>query len=235
MVCVGAPHNGKFHHNATMKKTLFAMLAVALLGGQVFGATEVKLSDYEGESFTSDILTTDSNIIVDTSEKSGGGKFEGGNHTFIFDGDNVWTPNKIIDIKDITVDISATQSATQNWIDALTSGDLVGVKLFGTTRYTYLYHVGLADLTFMGVSKGDTITLTGTTDTLTATYKGLKFEEGLKDGEVGLVEVPNWTTFQKDYYLYGKGLTKSPIVPEPATATLSLLALAGLATRRRRK
>lgn len=53
------------------------------------------------------------------------------------------------------------------------------------------------------------------------------------DGTYKTNSLNNWETFYVSEAVYG--LSSSEVVPEPATATLSLLALAGLAARRRRK
>ena len=78
-------------------------------------------------------------------------------------------------------------------------------------------------LTVTGGSKAMTPTLTwdGGSETL-ASYNGNM------NGNAALTYVVNAGTITKE-------LPATPSVPEPATATLSLLALAGLASRRRRK
>lgn len=93
-----------------------------------------------------------------------------------------------------------------------------------------------ANLTFMGASKNGSVTL-GDTD---LTYLGAFTVASIaaakalitNDNEIAVAYVKGTNVPNKGLYLVGKA---TPAVPEPATATLSLLALASLATRRRRK
>ena len=87
----------------------------------------------------------------------------------------------------------------------------------------------LGPLVFFGAKAGSTVFLDGTEVVYKGAVDGLEL---LKQNEVGIV----WGG--KDIKLVGKiGAEPGPTppVPEPATGSLSLLALAGLCARRRRK
>lgn len=234
-----------------MKKTLFAVAALALCG-TAFGDTEIKTSDYAGQSIGTydgrDYVVDDTAIItvdssVPTGEASEGTRFKG-KTTVVFDGANIWNTNAVVVFQG-GLNITSTATAAQNWIEALTTtGQITLFGVDATSGYSFQgpsFKVALLE----GVEKGGEITLTGTTDTLTATYVGYIYKSPaaveLNDGEIAFVNYCRWEgtgadkRWVQEASLVGKGLTKTPLVPEPATATLSLLALAGLASRRRRK
>ena len=228
-----------------MKKTLFAMMALALCG-TAFGVTEIKTSDYAGKNigtYDSDyefyVVEGDAIVTVDSSEATSVQKtvFMDGSTTIVFDGDNIWTAQADVFFWGSVNLTTSSPAATQNWIDTLTAEGQI--TLFEHKNSSTFGGSGFVAALIQGVAAGQEITLTGTTDTLTAQYVGYKSGNPanvqLNDGEIALVSYIGAAAGQRFHTvtLVGKGLTKS--VPEPATATLSLLALAGLATRRRRK
>lgn len=218
-----------------MKKALFAMTILALMGSHLY-ADDYKASDYTGKTLSAtgaDTLTVDTASLVSTVQH------KGASLTLVYEGDH------ILNVKDdvllnvasggTTRNITTTASAAQNWIDTLTAADAAQVTLISAGNMITVQNTNPYAILLEGAAVGDTITLTGTTDTLTAVYGGYKgFSSspltGLEDGKLYIKLTDGLTKLT----LVGKGLTKSPLAPEPATATLSLLALAGLAARRRR-
>ncbi len=109
-----------------------------------------------------------------------------------------------------------------------------GNHSFGLTALTATLPTGLASLTGTGVttvtrqlvSLGSGASLTGN-QTITITDNGFTAVDSLDELVAGTYYLSNTAD--------GISVTYAVAVPEPATATLSLLALAGLAARRRRK
>lgn len=95
---------------------------------------------------------------------------------------------------------------------------------------------GTADVYFVDLSDGSLVSevnLTGITVPEQTGFDGIQFMTALDQGSPGTA---SGTMYVADFKVYaGKVVPASPAVPEPATATLSLLALAGLCARRRRK
>ncbi len=99
------------------------------------------------------------------------------------------------------------------------------------------------------MSDGSTVTTFDSLKSTTASYADnsiVQVNFSAKDTSGTSWNVPNGVTGAytlNDFNVYGQGLTEAQMkeyatsasIPEPATATLSLLALAGLAARRRRK
>ena len=84
-------------------------------------------------------------------------------------------------------------------------------------------------------------TFTGATGNLVDVYEGARFSQHWHGGAIdnfglydGVLSDNNLSALVKSEAV-GTGMVQSFLVPEPTTATLSLLALAGLAARRRRK
>ncbi len=91
-----------------------------------------------------------------------------------------------------------------------------------------------------GVANGDTVTFTyadGVTPStaLTGFQFGAAFGGSRVSTSVTVDNIAVWNRALSAAEVASLPLTVAPPVPEPATATLSLLALAGLAARRRRK
>lgn len=109
------------------------------------------------------------------------------------------------------------------------------------------------------ILSGMALTMSYTNGSESAMYLTMRFDDGSVTELYGFSTGLKWTTGQKQYssvdvntsyvdqvYVFNSAMTKddalslnsqalAAAVPEPATATLSLLALAGLAARRRRK
>ena len=134
---------------------------------------------------------------------------------------------------------------------ALTSLDSIslGVVLFNNEGvYQSVYAQWTGDITFAAtITDSTTASQLGTfAYTLTpGTGKGsTPFDITLTGNSIDLTNVSSFNmelklteTLQSGTFagLSGMGFKGTPVVPEPTTATLSLLALAGLAARRRRK
>lgn len=218
-----------------MKKSLFAITILTLMGGQLFAA-DYKASVYIGKDLNAtgaDILTVDSESLMKSFQH------KGASITLAYENSsclNVKT-DVLLNVASggTTRNITATDSAAQDWINALTAADAAQITIISAGNMIIVQNTNPYAIQLMGATVGDTITLTGTTDTLTAVFGGYKgFSSSpltdLEDGKIYIKLTDGLTNLT----LVGKGLTKSPITPEPTTTTLSLLALAGMATRRRR-
>lgn len=202
-----------------MKKTLFAMLTLALCGSAF--AENYKVSDFSNV----DTQQTISNavITVDTSDTCMMSKMVTLNApTIIFDKQNVWNADWTVGGSRFSLNspnITATAETKEDWIQKLTSPDAQPITLFSGS-----FSSSKVILLF-GTERNASFELT---DGLTVKNLGLITDVStMVDGDIAILK--SGTTFS----LVGKGLSKP--VPEPATATLSLLALAGLASRRKRK
>ena len=114
---------------------------------------------------------------------------------------------------------TTTDSLLDSWVSKDSNGNNANPGVNGMT------------FTLDVTSSGSTITLgmtNGTTSVIETGYvvnlANVELQDGSADGgNQGVTSISN------------ASITYTPTVPEPATATLSLLALAGLAVRRRRK
>ena len=131
---------------------------------------------------------------------------------------------------------------TGNTVTSVVS--VTGVKK--NTWYNYAltvvgdsYTLSVWDVSGAKLSSG---TFTGATGNLVDVYEGARFSQHWSYGAAidnfglydGVLSDDNLSALVKSEAA-GTGMIQSFLVPEPATATLSLLALAGLAARRRRK
>ncbi|MDO5450699.1 MAG: PEP-CTERM sorting domain-containing protein [Akkermansia sp.] len=227
-----------------MKKTLFAMAALALMGGQAFGVTYTtsmsSLISSQATSFTSDVYGKGADVIfsVDSDEKFNYifDATESSSLTLSFVGEHVLSTKNFYPKSQGTVDITGNQAAVTHWETLLTaSSDYAYIQLVTASFATCPTDWPL--VTFMQTSANNNLTLGNSLVkyvgyTKVSSITGLQeYGSGLGDNEVALVGLNS--SASRGLYIVGKA-TSSP-VPEPATATLSLLALAGLATRRRRK
>lgn len=230
-----------------MKKTLFAVAALALCGtafAETYntsayndGAVFVKDNPFaEGESVTLNV-----NKTVTFSDFKANGAYL----TLNFCGENTISCSGPTSLTGKSyVAITGDAAAKAYWGEQLTSstGELKIIALVTAPSPQYGPQFNIP-IYFEGLASSGPITL----GNANLTYKGYKngiytssletFLNSINDGEVALVSVPSAAACQlgfdsKGLYLVGK--VAAP-VPEPATATLSLLALAGLASRRRRK
>ena len=199
---MGAPHNDKIHHNTTMKKTLFAMLALATMlpaMAENWKLRGVYVDPYE------DILTPSPEYTNPD------------NYTFYL-------------MAEENTDLYAVQTELEgktfsDFTTTIASGDGVVFEYYSDN------HNQLCRYTIMPTDLSSDIELSDIWGVCV-----------LQDTDVVRFQVVPVEYAMLPYYLYfdteaapGSGYTTFSSVPEPATATLSLLALAGLATRRRRK
>ncbi|MCQ2364422.1 MAG: PEP-CTERM sorting domain-containing protein [Akkermansia sp.] len=121
-------------------------------------------------------------------------------------------------------------SAKEYWYTALTSEDIKSVTLASTTSS---FGAPSAKTSFEGLAESGSITLGNATVDYMGYHEVTTAAEAealiTGDNQIALVAIKG----TKELALVGK--ISGATTPEPATATLSLLALAGLASRRRRK
>ena len=220
-----------------MKKTLFAMAALALCG-TAFAATydtktltSTQLSSFDtppNEAVTLNVneTVTFGEMHVNTMSNAFALNFVGGN-TFSITGRVNFG---CFGSKSITGDSTAATSWESKLLQD--AGDAVAITLISYTGSREFDFV--SNPTFMNASSWESITL-GNTQLTYAGYWGhmpdlASSKAMLQDDQIALVHVEEGA--EAGLYLVGK--VAAP-VPEPATATLSLMALAGLASRRRRK
>ncbi len=229
-----------------MKKTLFALTALALMGGQVF-AEEYYTSELDPtfeDEYSFGIGKGDILHINTSTEKTFTGDMRLSGATLRYEGVGNLLCGDDLEVSVSGCDITtASDVVTQTWMDAFSTENGGYITLCTTSGGAVGVNYGDDPLLF-GVKAGQTLTLVGTEveTEMVLNYIGAK---------IALVEKFDSDTFRDIvnnmddgtvaiYYgsagmaIAGKGV-KTPAVPEPATATLSLLALAGLATRRKRK
>lgn len=130
---------------------------------------------------------------------------------------------------------SSSSTGTEITADTTLTLTFSGVTIDPNARYQFLFVNADADAVTLGSFEGYQSVATSwgvaVTNSFSAsipggwgTYKG----SGINSWEGQYIPVTTLT-------MSTVGSTESPVVPEPATATLSLLALAGMAARRRRR
>ena len=226
-----------------MKKTLFTMLALALCG-TAFGGAEFKVSecdtkldlrsyDYRDQAIT--VIVDDSKTLTEVDIN-----YDPSFLTLSFVGENTLNTEELFMDDPSGYNLVGDALALASWGEKLTSStDISTISLVKATAGGPIPGTG-ANFTFMGTEANQSITLGGAEmKYLGYSYFYLNsasfesFKNSIGANEFAIVGVRAIEGYNKtELLLVGKG--GSP-VPEPATATLSLLALAGLATRRRRK
>lgn len=225
-----------------MNNPLFmALLAAALMGGQVL-AEEYKLSDYIG-SDTPLTLSQGDIVHVDTDRPIHSLQFNDNEKaTILYEMATPLVYQNSIDIsRGTSCDIRATQDVTQTWLNVL-SRHYGEVILFDYSDSAAEGFPCDKLPSFFGAKTGDTLTITGGEISATVTFKGLVYSAlELRENEIGYIITALDYGFEKAQVLSvvsgSQGFTVNPVsaIPEPGTATLSLLAIAGLAAHRRRK
>ena len=205
-----------------MKHSLFlTILAAALMGGQVFAKTYSVKDDWS-DGKTVDIYDTEATVLVDAQKTLNYfGASVPRSLTLNYQGDFVLTTGGQMDTPDtgvlnITTTVDSVATAWENTFSVDGGGS---ITLCSADAILSDY----GPVQFFGKEANNTVQL-GNTE-----VKFMGFVDALSDlamNEVGVV----WGA--KEITLVGK-VEKS--VPEPTTGTLSLLALAGLCARRRRK
>ena len=202
-----------------MKHTLFlTMMAAALLGGQVFADPVVfKVSESSG---TLNTTAPEAMIIVDAQKPFTMITLRALNClTLDYQGDFVLTANMYIDApyKGVLNITSTVDSVAAKWEETFSVAEGGSITLCSAEEVNKS-----GSVQFFGTDANNTVKL-GNTEVM---FKGVVADLAALDmNQVGVV----WGAH--DVKLVGK-LEKS--VPEPATGTLSLLALAGLCARRRK-
>ena len=207
-----------------MKNTLIlTILAAALLGGQVFAEPVVyRVSDYEDDSGVG-IYDSEATVIVDIQKTLAAFQaWEPRYLTLDYQGDFELTATYSASMPafgplNITTTVGSVATAWENAF----SVDGGGTITLCSAGYSIASEHD--SLQFFGKEANNTVQLGNTEVMFVGVVEALA---ALDMNQVGVV----WG--EKEITLVGK-VEKS--VPEPTTGTLSLLALAGLCARRRRK
>ena len=208
-----------------MKHSLFlTMMAAALLGGQVFAESRIfKVSDYENQGEMV-LDAEESKVVVDTQKTLlGVSGFYPDILTLDYQGDFVLTASEYLDTPDRGVlNITTTVPAVATtWEDAFSVEGGGSITLCaGSIDSTF------GPVQFFGTAVDSTVQL-GNSD-----VKFIGKVDALSDLAMNQVGVVLGET---EITLVGKIGTEPSPVPEPTTGSLSLLALAGLCARRRRR
>ena len=239
-----------------MKKTLIALMAMA---GAAFGA------DYTTETiwtaqFSNTYKNADGSVKGYTTDLTSPGKFWDASDVATANGAQTRS-NKRIHMKGGTYgdwgsdfELSITLTLTGN---SITAGHISELKADSTGDWLCMGVNGNGALTLSGKNgefTAGTATGTVTVGTVyTLTFVKLGNEVTLSAGDASVTATLSGFTGTIDNIALGgntgegnrvpvlvsgmvmSSVTPAPAVPEPTTATLSLLALAGLAARRRRK
>ncbi len=221
-----------------MKKTLFAMAALALCGTAV--AAEKSTSQLYPHELSQYVPTGDDlTLNVDTTVEFGEFcpyvtsltlNFLGTNTFSVADGE--WNLTEVS-----LVSVMGDDAAKTSWGNTLLTSahgeDFKTVTLVSTLEGSPVLTSQTA--TLVGGSAGEIITL----GNAQVTYLGLFNAQSQAEMKLEMNGYGNAVALVDDGYgfrLVGVATTWHPAAtPEPATATLSLLALAGMASRRRRK
>ena len=214
-----------------MKKTLFAVAALALCGTAVADDHYVSAGEsyalFDGDTLHVNNTVSVGEIYVELGATPVTLKFYGLNTLTVSDTVFLYSGGP-------SINITGDEAAINHWVSELTSatGEFKSVTLMTFTGADFeLSMESDPDFTFDGNEGGEPITL----GNVSVQYMGYGdapsfdlFDFFLGENQIALAMNGN------SLALVGK-ISGSPATPEPATATLSLLALAGLASRRRRK
>lgn len=217
------------------------MLALALCGTafgeaefKVSGGTEINLGSYAYKNQPITVIVDDSKTLTQVDINWGPSFL-----TLSFVGENTLNTNRIYMTDPSGYNLVGDALALASWGEKLTSStDITTISLVKATTLGNIPATG-ANFTFMGTEANQSITLGGAE----MKYLGYSyfnqsasfesFKNSIGANEFAIVGVGAMDGFNpRELLLVGKG---GSAVPEPATATLSLLALAGMVTRRKRK
>ena len=218
-----------------MKKTLFAVAALALCGTAVAGTYDV--GNYEGTTFNHDFPYAEGeDVVLNVNAPVTLANFSvywASSLTLNFVGENILSSGGDLDFEagqsSGFLAITGDSDAKIHWATALTSADITSVTL--ASGGTGDFFTPQASVSFDGLTESGSITLGNATVYYVGYYEVTTADDAepliTGDNQIVLVTI----TDTKQLALVGK---ITPTAPEPATATLSLLALAGLCARRRR-
>ena len=227
-----------------MKKTLFAMAALALCGTAVAETTSTSKLEAEGQLETympEGVITLNVDKTVEFLN------FEvlfADSVTLNFVGENTFSATNNLGLeKGESLAITGDTDAKIYWGTQLTSstGEFKSVTLASSNGHLSCdpFEAPLFEGVKVMRYEDDPVSMTlgGTTVDYMGYFHAESMEEAMScitdDKQIALVAIDSSGGELSQLALVGK-ITGSPATPEPATATLSLLALAGLATRRRR-
>lgn len=216
-----------------MKKTLFAMAALALCGTAVaddhYVAAGQNYTLFDGDTLHVNNTVSVGDIYVELGADPVTLKYYGLNTITVSGTVFLYSSSP-------SINITGDEAAINHWVSELTSatGELKSVTLMTFTGPEVDVYMDTDDeFTFDGHFSGETVTL----GNVSVEFIGSGYVETsdfyetmnvvLSENQIALIRQENGVI------IAGK-ITGSPATPEPATATLSLLALAGLCARRRR-
>ena len=230
-----------------MKKTLIALLALA----GVAAAADLTLTTgitYNGELYNG--YTSVEGLVYTHSDWPG--TIKGAPLTFSIELNSLFRSAEIGSTDILTLNNLTVKVHPDGW--AMNGNRVVSLSVVGNDTYSYRQAIvdneeyvvrnsgelTLSNLNLTGLTKNDTLTFTisGGDDHSVALAS---ISAGSWSG-VSTFDTSNWKDKNNNYSdvgtnaapLVSLNVTTAPI-PEPTTATLSLLALCGLAARRRRK
>lgn len=243
----------KKQNTTIIMKILSITLASLLISSTAFAgyytpATNTRVSDWNNtlNSWDSNVITLRANSVVlvnaNSTYTSNITSTNGGNQTFIFgsDGNNLYSFSgaKIHFDGDTSLTITLNATAVETVLSALQNEGNVFSQVImqrGQDGYDYLKFPSYSSV----ILSGEVASLT--LGSLEVLPRIVFSENAIHEGQIGIVATRsasyNSNIGGEQYSkltLVAKGPT-APTTPESATATLSLLALAGVATRRRRK
>ncbi|MCQ2364827.1 MAG: hypothetical protein MJ051_04675 [Akkermansia sp.] len=220
-----------------MKKTLFAVAALALCGTAFAETKTYDASDYVGEDFGYGVYGEGSDIVFNVDQTvtlTSWQAYKAASATLSFVAENTLSVSNTLDMEvwqgSGSLAITGDSDAKIHWATALTSADITSVTL--ASGGTGAFYAPPSNTSFEGLTESGSITL----GTATVDYMGYFSESDMAgamshitgDNQIALVAISG----TKQLALVGK--ISGAATPEPATATLSLMALAGLCARRRR-
>lgn len=244
--------------------TILALGGVALGDTSAFASTTIVLGETgttspltfgEYVTFadgTPDKSTLDATIISGTVDNIKYEMKHNTGRTWVIPANDTWTNTAALDIYNEATGNNLTSTMVNDMTLACSAGgsSYETFTLNFTESDWYVASQTITIFAFAGTSTKDNLgtplnsfTVTGlnnlTIDVASATGKGFGTTYSVNHGDISLIRITGTLTSDCVVSLKGSnaksGFAAVTLIPEPATATLSLLALAGLAARRRRK